>query len=317
MKTQINTTIMALLLATVSTTVTAADAHIASNITTPQTTVTAPVVETSTAPTITKKTIVKDVDEKIIASKAVTPKTTEVANPKAKAKTTTTETDKAKVAEVKFKMTAPVKVTVPTKATVAKKLATGYVGFGVGKTNLDLGVTSLTDTTFEENHQGVKIIVGFNVDKHLSIEGHFANLGGGTFSGKDNSSFSLNGTGYHFEVKESDGVTPSTAIVSVDASTLNYGISGVYNFINIYDVANTNKITPFVKVGLQKWETKFDSDAINVDTDALETISGSDAFYGVGISAQIADGVRAKLEFERFGMTSDTDYVSLVVVSDY
>jgi hypothetical protein len=310
MKTQINTTIMALLLATVSTTVTAADAHIASNITTPQTTVTAPVVETSTAPTITKKTIVKDVDEKIIASKAVTPKTTEVANPKAKAKTTTTETDKAKVAEVKFKMTAPVKVTVPTKATVAKKLATGYVGFGVGKTNLDLGVTNLDSTTFDENHQGVKIIVGFNVDKHLSIEGHFANLGGGTFSGQNGNEFSLNGTGYHFEVD-------SDATVSVDASTLNYGISGVYNFINIYDVANTNKITPFVKVGLQKWETKFDSDAINVDTDALETISGSDAFYGVGISAQIADGVRAKLEFERFGMTSDTDYVSLVVVSDY
>jgi hypothetical protein len=310
MKTQINTTIMALLLATVSTTVTAADAHIASNITTPQTTVTAPVVETSTAPTITKKTIVKDVDEKIIASKAVTPKTTEVANPKAKAKTTTTETDKAKVAEVKFKMTAPVKVTVPTKATVAKKLATGYVGFGVGKTNLDLGVTSLTNTTFEENHQGVKIIVGFNVDKHLSIEGHFANLGGGTLSGKNGNTFSLNGTGYNFKVD-------SDATVLVDASTLNYGISGVYNFINIYDVANTNKITPFVKVGLQKWETKFDSDAINVNTDALETISGSDAFYGVGISAQIADGVRAKLEFERFGMTSDTDYVSLVVVSDY
>jgi hypothetical protein len=332
MKTQLNTTIMALLLTAISTTVTATD-----------TVATASKATTSTAPTIATVTNLKEVvtkdfsvadikkdSKKAVKTAVLTPKTT-TESTDTKAETTTTATTKvtdskekaiATKTEVtdpkvtKIKITAPVIVTVPTEATAAKKLPTGYVGVSVGASNLDMGITDLNGTTFDENNQGVKIVVGFNVDEHLSIEGHFANLGGGTLSGKNSNTFLLNGTEYTFDVKDENGEA-STATALVDATTVNYGIAGVYNFINIYDFANTNKITPFVKVGLHKWETKFDSNAINVITDDLKTVSGTDAFYGVGVSAEITDGIRAKLEFERFGMNKDTDYISLVIVSDY
>jgi hypothetical protein len=332
MKTQLNTTIMALLLTAISTTVTATDTVATTSKTT---TSTAPIVAIATnlKEVVTKDFSVADIkkdSKKAVKTAVLTPKTTtETTDPKAEAETATTATTKVtdtkatiatatatktKVTDpkvTKIKLTAPVIVTVPTEATA--KLATGYVGVGVGKSNLDLGITDLVNTTFDENHHGVKVLLGFNVDEHLSIEGYFAHLGGGTISGKNGNTFDVNGKTYTFDVNSTD----TDAVASVDVSTINYGISGVYNFINIYDVANTNKITPFVKIGLHKWETKFNSDYINFDIDALETESGTDAFYGLGVSAEITDGIRAKLEFERFGMNKDTDYVSLVIVSDY
>jgi hypothetical protein len=351
MKTQLNTTIMALLLATISTAVTATDPTV--TVTVPKTeaivavptdtdsktkdTVTVPTVTASKTPkalkvpTITVATnpietitVTKDDLDAIIkdavaialkdASKKETTPEEDTSTPE---ETTLTETTSTKATDPKVETI----VTVPTEATAAKKLATGYVGVSVGVSNLDMGIADLMNgASFDENNQGVKIFVGFDIDDKFSIEGHFANLGGGTISGKHNDSFTLNGKTYTFDIKKADGITSSTATASIDATTINYGVSSVYNFTNIYDFinpTNVNKITPFVKLGLHRWETKFDSGAINVDVDKLTTESGIDAFYGLGVSAEITDGISAKLEFERFGMNKDTDYVSLVIVSDY
>jgi hypothetical protein len=349
MKTQLNTTIMVLLLVTISTAVTATDPTVTA--TSPKTEAivavstdtdtktediaTAPTVTASKTPkalkvptitvatnpietvTVTKEALAAIIKDAVAialkdASKKGTTPTPEEVTPE---EIISTETISTKATDPKVETI----VTVPTEATAAKKLATGYVGVSVGASNLDMGITALGSTTFDENNHGVKIFVGFDIDDKFSIEGHFANLGGGTISVQNDGSFSLNGTTHNFEVINEDG-SPSTATASIDATTINYGVSSVYNFTNIYDFinpTNVNKITPFVKLGLHRWETKFDSGAINVDVDDLKTESGIDAFYGLGVSAEITDGISAKLEFERFGMNKDTDYVSLVIVSDY
>ena len=139
-----------------------------------------------------------------------------------------------------------------------------------------------------------------NINENFSIEGHYSDGGEISLSGNTGDRFTDEGTVYEFLV---DGVTVKAELDSI-------GVSGLYKF------AVSDSITPFVKLGLHRWDEKVTVSAGTVSGSAED--DGTDAFYGLGASAAISDKMDFRVEFERFKTDNgDFDYASAGIAYNF
>jgi OOP family OmpA-OmpF porin len=186
-------------------------------------------------------------------------------------------------------------------ALAAEESSQGYVGVSAGKSDIDTGIGSLTGTaSLDESDTGIKIFAGFNINENFAIEGHYADLGEFSLSGNTNDTFVDEGTTYTFLV---DNVKVAMKVKSI-------GVAGIYKF-NIDDT-----ITPFVKLGIQRWDEKITVSVGTVSGSAED--DGTDPFYGLGASVSAADNIDVRAEFERFkGDDGHLDYASVGIAYNF
>jgi OmpA-OmpF porin, OOP family len=183
---------------------------------------------------------------------------------------------------------------------VASESSEGYVGISYSKATIDTGISSTTGTaSLDESDNSIKIFAGLNIDDNFAVEGHYIDFGEASLSGNNGDTFVENGTTYQFL---------TTASIKVAAES--YGVAGLYKF-------NLDKsVTPFVKLGLHKWEATATVNAGSVTGSG--TVDGTDPFYGVGVSASVSDNIDVRAEFERFEADSeDFDYKSIGVAYNF
>ena len=183
---------------------------------------------------------------------------------------------------------------------VAAESGQGYVGISYSKVDIDTGISSPTGTAvLDEQDNSIKLFAGLNIDENLTVEAHYIDFGEASLSGNNGDTFIEGGVTYQFL---------TTASIKVEAES--YGVSGLYKF-NV-----GNDITPFVKLGLHKWEAKATVNAGSVTGSG--TVDGTDKFYGLGVSAPVFENIDIRAEFERFKADSeDIDYKSIGVAYNF
>ncbi len=171
-----------------------------------------------------------------------------------------------------------------------------YMGLGLGKTSTDTGVKAATGTAkLDEDDAGYKLYGGVQLNKYLSIEGFYADLGDATLSGNNGDTFAYKGTTYTF-----------TASGKIGISATSIGIAPVVG----YDV--NDWFRPFAKVGLHRW--KMDANVATNAGSASLAASGTDFMAGLGADFAVTDNISIRAEAERFSMDiSDVDLLSVGV----
>ncbi len=170
-----------------------------------------------------------------------------------------------------------------------------YIGAGLGQSNYDTGVSSLTGSArHDKTDSGYKLFAGYSLNKFVAVEGHYADFGKTSLSGNTGDTFVHDGTTYSF--------VANNVTLTSNASSL--GIAGVFS----YPV--TDSIAPFAKIGLHYWEDDGKASSgvasYNVGDD------GTDLFFGIGMNIAINDSLSARLEAERFKFDDDElDYFSI------
>lgn len=154
-----------------------------------------------------------------------------------------------------------------------------YVGGSFGRTSVDTGITAIT-ATLDEEDTGSKFYVGYKLSETISVEAHYADLGEASLSGNNGSTFQLGGTTFQF--------TANNAKIGVSATS--FGVSGLaYLPIN-------QELKPFVRFGIQSWETKFKVSSTNY-SGGLK-FDGTDPFFGFGLDYKINDTMDVRAEYE-------------------
>ena len=177
---------------------------------------------------------------------------------------------------------------------IASDASQGYIGISYSKVDIDTGISNTTGTAvLKEDDNSIKLFAGLNIDDNFAVEGHYIDFGEASLSGNNGDTFVEKGTTYQFL---------TTATIKVEAES--YGVSGLYKF-NI-----DNDITPFLKLGLHRWEATATVNAGSVTGSG--SVDGTDPFYGLGVSASVSDNIDVRAEFERFEADSeDFDYKSI------
>jgi OOP family OmpA-OmpF porin len=171
---------------------------------------------------------------------------------------------------------------------------TFYGGFGIGQSSIDTGVTAITGSaSLEEEDTGFKFFGGVNLNKLISVELFYADLGQASLSGNTGDTFQSDGTTFIF-----------TGSGSITLEGISYGLVPVIG----YDV--TDNIRPFAKLGVERWEAEATVQSA-VSTVNLSD-SGTDLVYGGGVMFKLDKNIGFRAEFERHRF--DSDDVDLISV---
>jgi len=177
-----------------------------------------------------------------------------------------------------------------------------YVGAGFSFIKTDTGFSNPTGTThIDEEDSGLKLFAGFQLNNNIAVQFHYADLGEASITGNDGDRFDLDGATFEFF---NDGSKISSEIESVGISLL-LGMDATAN------------INPYLKFGLQRWDLEV---KVVSPTLANGTISDDDteAFVGIGVDLKLAEKIKLKLEFERYGADDlDTNLFSANLVYNF
>lgn len=170
-----------------------------------------------------------------------------------------------------------------------------YVGLSYGKSTIETGVSNLTGTaTLDEEDNGSKIFVGYDLNDMVSIEGHYANLGEAVLTGNNGDQFTVAGTVYAF--------TANNVAISTEGKSI--GISSVLK------LPLSDTVEPFLKLGVHNWDVS--ASVTSSAGNASLSDDGTDIFYGIGIGISLTDSLSIRGEFERYDFDGDdADYLSL------
>lgn len=167
-----------------------------------------------------------------------------------------------------------------------------YVGLGAGQSSLDLSALgTMGAVSVDDTDTAFKVFAGYEINKYIAIEGFYLNAGEMSISGDA-------GTGIF-----ADGemvIFPADTKMGIDLKS--YGVVGVLGYpVNQY-------FNPYVKLGLQNWETKV---SVSMgDIKLSESDDGTGAAYGAGFRVDLTHNVSMRAEFERYIFDGDDVDVS-------
>ena len=168
-----------------------------------------------------------------------------------------------------------------------------YVGFLTGSTNIDSGVTAVNGATLDEDGSASSFFFGKKINKNLSIEGFYSDLGEASLAGDSGDTFVVDAITYQFN---------TSATIAVSSTTV--GLAAKYDF-EINEKSNF-----FVKAGFHNWESEF---KVSVGTaSASITTDGSDIMYGLGAEYKLNEQFSLIAGYDNY--TLDSEDVSLLNV---
>jgi OOP family OmpA-OmpF porin len=167
----------------------------------------------------------------------------------------------------------------------APATAQAYLGFGVGKSDYDIGnvipdlVTS--SSSFDGKDTGYKIFGGYQFNPYFAVEVAYVDLGKATYSG----AFGL--------------------LAVTNGSVETWGVNA--SAVGILPLSPSFEL--FGKIGLFGWESKAR------DTTGGVPFSGeaddADVSFGAGMALNVTRNVSIRVEWERFKAVDNIDLLSL------
>jgi opacity protein-like surface antigen len=183
-----------------------------------------------------------------------------------------------------------------------------YLGASVGQASYDLSKDDIgfSGGNLNNSDTAFRLIGGYHINEYFSVEGGYASLGEMTFKYREATSWG--GPGEDMTIAFDLGVEVSGLVVNALAQ---YPLS--------------QEISIFAKVGVFSWEAdsyfnenhEYFGDRVddwNVafpDSDEADSESGTDIFYGVGLSYSF-DNIVIRAEYELF--ESDGDEIDVLSI---
>lgn len=162
-----------------------------------------------------------------------------------------------------------------------------YAGIAGGSTDIDTGVSAVSGATLDETGSGTSFFIGKDIEKTLSIEGFYTDLGEASLSGDKGDLFTLDGTNYQFT---------TTGSIAISATTM--GIAGKLKF----DMADS--LRGYVKGGLHSWEAE--AKVATTTASATATTDGTDIVWGFGAEYDMGEKTALLLGYDNFTLDDET-----------
>lgn len=162
-----------------------------------------------------------------------------------------------------------------------------YLGANLGSSEVDIGVTNLTGSaSLDESSFGGKVLMGYELNSFVALEGFAAHLGIAQVEGSPGDSFQYQGQ-TKFLGSVGDAEFSSTSLGMAAKLMLPLGDS-----FKLYG-----------KAGVQFWVTI--NNISNLDDDA-----GTGTYLGGGMSLDITDTISFTLDYDRYELENTAEMIS-------
>ena len=166
-----------------------------------------------------------------------------------------------------------------------------YVGVEISDNEVDTGVSAVSGATLDEDDTGYAIIAGFKLNDNFDIEFGYRDFGEASLKGDSGDTFTLDGTDYVFT---------ASATIKAESDAFFLGVKPKFNL--------SDNVHAFGRFGFHSWDTKFNVSTATASADVNE--DGTDPYYGVGLSAKIANGFVIEGSYSTYETNEDITSLS-------
>ena len=146
-----------------------------------------------------------------------------------------------------------------------------YIGFSTGQVSFDTGITEVSGSTLDEESTSNSFFIGRKINKNISIEGFYTDLGKATLNASSGDIFNSNiGT----IIFGTDG--------TLETNSNSFGIAGKFELIT------NEKFNFYFKAGLHNWETELKAKKGSLTLGSVK-YDGNDIILGLGSEYKIND----------------------------
>ena len=170
-----------------------------------------------------------------------------------------------------------------------------YVGFSTGQSSFNTGITNVAGSSLDEESSAHSFFIGKRINKILSLEGFYTDLGKVTLTANSGDTFnSPYGT-----------ITFGGSSNALETNSSTFGIAGKFDFIN------NEKSNFYLKAGLHNWETELKAKRGSFTLGSLK-YDGTDKIVGLGSEYQISDNLSLIAGYDKYYLDkTDTTYLHI------
>ena len=163
-----------------------------------------------------------------------------------------------------------------------------YIGFSTGQVNFDTGITEVSGSTLDEESNSNSFFIGKKINKNISLEGFYTDLGRVTLTANSGDTFNS-----HYGIITFGGGSSST----LETKSNTFGIASKYNF-EINEKSNF-----FLKAGFHSWETELKALRGSITLGTVK-YDGTDTIVGLGSEYKINDKFSLIAGYDKYFLDS-------------
>ena len=163
-----------------------------------------------------------------------------------------------------------------------------YIGFSTGQVSFDTGITEVSGSTLDEESTSNSFLIGKKINKNISLEGFYTDLGKATLTANSGDTFNS-----HYGTITFSGGFSGT----LETKSNTFGIASKYDFeIN-------EKSDFFLKAGFHSWETELKALRGSVTLGTVK-YDGTDTVVGLGSEYKINDKFSLMAGYDKYFLDS-------------
>ena len=163
-----------------------------------------------------------------------------------------------------------------------------YIGFSTGQVSFDTGITEVSGSTLDEESNSNSFFIGKKINKNISLEGFYTDLGKVTLTANSGDTFNS-----HYGTITFGGGSSST----LETKSNTFGIASKYDF-EIHEKSNF-----FLKAGFHSWETELKALRGSVTLGTVK-YDGTDTVVGLGSEYKINDKFSLMAGYDKYFLDS-------------
>ena len=148
-----------------------------------------------------------------------------------------------------------------------------YIGVSTGQVSFDTGITEVSGSTLDEESTSNSFLIGKKINKNISLEGFYTDLGKATLTANSGDTFNS-----HYGTITFSGGFSGT----LETKSNTFGIASKYDF-EINEKSNF-----FLKAGFHSWETELKALRGSITLGTVK-YDGTDTIVGLGSEYKIND----------------------------
>ena len=171
-----------------------------------------------------------------------------------------------------------------------------YIGVSTGQVSFDTGITEVSGSTLDEESTSNSFLIGKKINKNISLEGFYTDLGKATLTANSGDTFNS-----HYGTITFSGGFSGT----LETKSNTFGIASKYDFeIN-------EKPNFFLKAEFHSWETELKALRGSITLGTVK-YDGTDTIVGLGSEYKINDKFSLMAGYDKYFLdTSNATYLHI------
>ena len=171
-----------------------------------------------------------------------------------------------------------------------------YIGVSTGQVSFDTGITEVSGSTLDEESNTNSFFIGKKINKNISLEGFYTDLGKVTLTANSGDTFNSNYGTITF-----GGGSSST----LETSSNTFGLAVKYEFVN------DEKASLFFKAGFHNYETELKALRGTITLGSIK-YDGIDTIIGLGSEYKINEKITLIVGYDAYQLgSSNVSYLHI------